>query len=102
MPIGEIVNALILNLGITFPMLVVLLATLGSLIFMALELRFGLMMLFFMNGILTVIFWAAFSAGSIVTFSDLVVSITVTLASIVLMTLSLLSTRSKQVHGGII
>lgn len=97
MTMAEVLTLLIGNLGITLPQLVLLITALGSLIFMALDLRLGLMMLFFMFGIETVAFWAAAVASY-----DLYLAISALLASFVLMALSLLMSKPKDYYGGIL
>lgn len=98
MTIGEILVSLISNLGVTWPQLVLIITALGVMIFMAVELRFGLMMMFFMFAFETLVFW--YSMNNVpdlgITTVDLTLSTSVTLASFVIMTLSLLITKSKQ------
>jgi hypothetical protein len=107
MPIGEIIGGLIGNLGVTFPQWVILITVLGSIIFMAVEVRFGLMMLFLMVGFETVVFWYSqtYITGLGITGGDMILMASVLLGVFVLMTLSLLMVKSKQGYqygGGIL
>lgn len=99
MSMTSIVLVLIGNLGVTLPQLVIIVTTLGSLIFMAVELRFGIMMLFFMYGVETVVFWAAGASSN-----DIILITSALLASFVMMALSILTVKSKQggYSGGIV
>ena len=94
MPISDVVLVLVGNLEVTLPQLVLIITTLGSLIFMAVDMRFGLMILFFLYGVEVIIFWSAGVAAI-----DLTLSVMCLLAALVMMTLSLLVTRSKQPPG---
>jgi hypothetical protein len=95
--IETVVGDLVSNLGVTFTQLVLLMTVLGSLIFIAVELRLGLLLLFFMTGIETIVFW---SYG--VATTDLSMVVSVFLSSFVLMAVSLLLIKPKQGYGGII
>lgn len=98
MPIAETAALMVGNLGVTVTQLVLLLTALGSIIFMAVELRLGFMMMFMLFGVEFVILW---SYGAQV--GDLTLAGICLLASFVTMTLSLLLIRPKQnVYGGII
>lgn len=90
MAIGDIILVIVNNLGITWPQLIVLITALGSLIFMAVEVRLGLMMMFLMFGIETVAFWIYGMSATEITIVTMAL-----LATFVLMALSLLVTRSK-------
>jgi hypothetical protein len=98
MTIESVAVVLVGNLNVTVVQLVLLITALGSMIFMALDLRFGLLMLFFMFGVETLVFWAY---G--VTTAEMTLSTLCLLSSFVALTLSLLLVSSKQAKpGGII
>lgn len=98
MSMESVVVLLVGNLEVTVAQLVLLITALGSMIFMALDLRFGLLMLFFMFGVETLVFW---SYG--VTTAELTLSVLCLLSSFVALTLSLLLVSSKTAKpGGII
>lgn len=98
MAIGETVGIMLSNLGVTLPIIVLVITALGSLIFMAVELRLGLMTLFFMYAVEFLAFWRYGVTGTDLTFTAMAL-----LSSFVLMTLSLLLVKSKQGnYGGIL
>lgn len=98
MSVESIVVVMLGNLEVTLVQVVLLLTALGSMIFMALDLRFGLLMLFFMFGCETVVFMAY---G--VTQAEMYLTGLALLSSFVALTLSLLLVSSKQSKpGGII
>lgn len=95
MALSNIVILIFGTLGVTLPQFILLITALGAVIFIAVELRFGLMMLFFMFAVELIAFW---SYG--VAYIDLILSVMCLLATFVCMTLSLLLVRSGQQHPG--
>ena len=91
MSFASVIALLFSEIGVTLPQFVLIITALGSLIFIAVEIRFGLMFLFFMFGVETVVFWWA---G--VSLVDLLLVVMCLLSSFVMMALSLLLIKSSE------
>lgn len=98
MSFATVLSLLFSGLNVTLPQFVLVITVLGSIIFIAVELRFGLMILFFMLGIETLVYWRVGVSDA-----DMNLVIIVLMSSFVLMTLSLLLMKSsEQTYQGLI
>lgn len=97
MPIAATADLLLGGLNITLPVIIIIITWLGCVIFMAISLRLGLMMLFFLNVVEALGFWAY---GVSALHMNLITM--TTLASFVLLSLSIMLSKSRQGgYGGV-
>lgn len=91
MSVSAVIALLVGNLGVTVPQLIAVLTCFGSLVFMAKDLRLGIMFLFFANGIELMGLWA-FKY-------DITIQLLVLFVSLALMAISLILSYKKTQIG---